>query len=514
MEGSDNSEAVYDQGTLGTTPYYTPYQKEVLQLQTSDLQPINMDLSPIFGSDSSVASPKEAPRSPSSSSSSESESSNSSVIHHLPVNTDDSELPIDTKLKEEFPDMEQQNHKVLEDNIDDMLQTRENGSYEELLRKFIKNEEELRVSNLNLQMSEKEISNLKSRVEKKLKMREADLEYERGRVLELQKQIADLGTHVPDCDYKISKLMEEMELTREQLKVSNDEIARLQDELVSSTCDGTNDLQAQLEVGQEKIATLETQLDSGRKQIQELEDRVIWYKANEAKNELEVQNLKDEMLDAQAQILLEKNQLLSDIESLSEEKLQMNSRLKELELESHFLQNELKEREAEKLILEEMHVFELNALEGEVSSLKEELGQRTYDIESLNKEFDKHKQKYDMLMTEKDGANATIHKLMAEVSFRNDQIENKERELQQLQVQQAELISGSETRLNLVNELKQKVEELKEEVARQNGVISDRAEEKREAIRQLCFSIEHYRSGYQELLQAFTGHKRHAVIAS
>jgi chromosome segregation ATPase len=153
-------------------------------------------------------------------------------------------------------------------------------------------------------------------------------------------------------------------------------------------------------------------------------------------------------------------------------------------------------------------------MQGEISSLKEELSQRRHEVEAVNKGFDKHKQKFDMLMTEKDEANAKIDKLKAEISFRDDQIENMERELFQQRTQQAELTAESETRLNLLNELKLKVEEFEKAVTRQNAVISDRDEEKREAIRQLCFTIDHYRSGYKELLQAFTGHRRRTVIAS
>ncbi|MCI53954.1 tropomyosin-like, partial [Trifolium medium] len=48
---------------------------------------------------------------------------------------------------------------------------------------------------------------------------------------------------------------------------------------------------------------------------------------------------------------------------------------------------------------------------------------------------------------------------------------------------------------------KLRVEELVKEVSRQNGVISDKDEEKREAIRQLCYSLEYYRSRYRELLK-------------
>ncbi|XP_061356059.1 protein NETWORKED 4B [Gastrolobium bilobum] len=490
MEGSGNSDVGCDQGSLLVTPYYTPYQKQILQ--KSGLQPVNMDLSPSTGGDSTVVSTKEGSGSPSSSSS-------------------------------DSADLEQQIQIVGEEKIDNILWARGNESYDELLREFIKNEEELKVSNFKLQLSETEIVNLKNQIEKRedqldnvrkeLKMKEDNLEYEKGNVLELQKQTADLETHVPDCCYKIAKLVEQLELANEQLKTSNDEIARLREELRSKSSD-THELQGQLDVAQENVATLECQLDSGRKQIGELEDRITLYKVNETNLELEVQKLKAEMLDAQVQFSLEKDQLHSDFVSLSEVKIQLGSRLEEWESRSNALENKLRQFEAEKLKLEELHASQQMVLQGEISCLKEELGLRRHDVEAVNNEFDRHKQKYDLLMTERDGANAKTHKLMAEVSFRDNQIANFERELFQLSAQQAELISGSETRLNLVNELNLKVEELEKEVTRQNAVISDRAEEKREAIRQLCFSLDHYRSGYQELLQAFTGYKRHAVIAS
>ncbi|KAF5736492.1 hypothetical protein HS088_TW14G00635 [Tripterygium wilfordii] len=73
------------------------------------------------------------------------------------------------------------------------------------------------------------------------------------------------------------------------------------------------------------------------------------------------------------------------------------------------------------------------------------------------------------------------------------------------------LITGYESAQKQVTELKARVEELEKEVDRQKVVISDRAEEKREAIRQLCFSLEHFRTGYKELCQAYKGH---AVITS
>ncbi|RDY04153.1 Protein NETWORKED 4B, partial [Mucuna pruriens] len=482
MEGSENSDAGRDQGNVSVTPYYTPYPKHMLL--KSGLEPVNMDFSPSSGGDSS-ASMKEGYGSPSSSSSSSSDS-------------------------------EQQSQIVGQEKTDDISWETEIRSYDELLKEFLKKEEELRVSNFKLKLSEEEIMKLKIQTEKsegqlnsallELKVKEHNLEYEKEQVLELQKKTADLETHVPDCCYKIAKLVAKLELAEEQLKISNDEIARLKEEL-DSRSSGTRELQGQLEVAEDNVATLQSQLDSKRKQNRDLEDKITWYKANEVNHELEVQKLNAEMLDAQAQFSLEKDQLHSDIACLSEESIHLGAILEEYESRSNVLEDKLSQFEMEKLKLEELLATQQMVLQGEISCLKEELDQRRHDVEAVNKEFDRHKHKYDMLMTEKDEANAKIDNLMAEASFRDNQVANMEREMFQLRGQKAELISGSAATLNLVNELKLKVDELEKEVTQQNAVISDRAEEKREAIRQLCFSLEHYRSGYKELLQAFAGHK-------
>lgn len=508
MEGTGDFGEGLDKESSLVTPYYTPYQKQ--GLQKSGPQPVNLDFSPSSGGVSSAASQKEGSESSSSSSSSDSETDSciKSVIHYhgTAVNTDD-EGTTQGKLKEDLADTERQNQFVGEGG---------NNSYDELLKKFIKNEEELRVSNLKLKLSEEEIIKLKNQneksegqldsVQKELTLNKDELENKKGQVLELQKQKAELETHVPN-------LVEQLEVANEQLKISNDEVARLRKELGSSSAE-TRQLQDQLEVAQENVTKLEGQLDSGRKQICELEDRITWFKTNETNLEVEVQKLKDEMHDVQAQFSFVKDQLHSDIASLSEIKTQLTSTLEEWESRSHLLANKLRRCEAEHLEQEELYATQQMVMQGEISSLKEELHQRRHDVEAVNKEFDMHKQKYDMLMTEIDEANANIDNLKAEISFRDDQIANMDRELIQLRAQESELITRSETRLNLVNELKLKVEELEKEVTRQNVVISDRDEEKREAIRQLCFSLDHYKSGYKEILQAFTGHRRHTVIAS
>lgn len=62
--------------------------------------------------------------------------------------------------------------------------------------------------------------------------------------------------------------------------------------------------------------------------------------------------------------------------------------------------------------------------------------------------------------------------------------------------------------------LSERVEALEREVESQRAVISDGAENKREAIRQLCFSLQHYRDGYNELRRALLDHRRPPSLLS
>ena len=224
MEDSVKFDAGSDQGNALVTPYYTPYPKHLLP--KSGLQPVNIEFSPSSGGDNSVASMKEGPGSSSSSSSSSTDS-------------------------------EQERKIVGEEKTDNVSLESENRSYNELLKEFLKNKEELKLSNIKLKLSEEKIVKLNVQIEKsegelnnvlvELKVKEENLEYEKGQVLELQKKTADLETHVPDCSLKIAKLVAQLELAEEQLKISDDEIARLEEELNSRSL-GTRELQGQLEV--------------------------------------------------------------------------------------------------------------------------------------------------------------------------------------------------------------------------------------------------------------------------
>ncbi|XP_045822085.1 protein NETWORKED 4B-like [Trifolium pratense] len=443
-------------------------------------------------------------------------------------------------LEENYLDMEEQNQFVGVENSDDgLLWEMDNRSYEELLKKFLEKEEELRVSNFKLTLSEQEIIKLNVQVEnsdaqldnvskqlklkeeellkqkelseeeifelkiqieksenrlnnvnKELKRKEEELKIQKellvGEVFKLQKQIAELDTHIiPEFSCRITNLVERHEVAHEKLKILNFENENLKKELEKKSTE-THELQGQLKVAQENMAKSELELVSNRKQIQMLGDSVIMYESKAANYEQEVQKLNSELLDLQAKFSLEKDELHLDIAS----SLDFLSKLK-IELTSQLVDCQSRNKELE-MVLEE-----------EINCLREELGQKMHLVEAANKETE-------MVVIERDEANAKIDKLEADVCSRDDELSNIKKCMEKLQASLKRHLVNFETLKELMvnkkinmNERKMwklRVEDLEKEVSRQNGVISDKDEEKREAIRQLCYSLEHCRSGYHELL--------------
>ncbi|CAA2968412.1 Hypothetical predicted protein, partial [Olea europaea subsp. europaea] len=141
-----------------------------------------------------------------------------------------------------------------------------------------------------------------------------------------------------------------------------------------------------------------------------------------------------------------------------------------------------------------------NMLGAQVEQLNAVMTERNDHIEELNKSLDELKLKYETLMAEKDNLNAKLAEFSAETNSKEDRVDQMN----------YELIAARE----LAEDLRSRVKELEIEVEKRQEIIMEGAEEKREAIRQLCFSLEHYRSGYHQLRQAVKGHKRLPVMAS
>ncbi|KAJ0705363.1 hypothetical protein HanPI659440_Chr14g0572631 [Helianthus annuus] len=141
----------------------------------------------------------------------------------------------------------------------------------------------------------------------------------------------------------------------------------------------------------------------------------------------------------------------------------------------------------------------------DIGRLEMEVSEKCRSVNDLNKHLDSLKLK-------KDEVTAKVDTLRAEKRSQDNLVGELETCLNSIQVEHVGVVSSFENAQKVIDELKLKVMELEREVVRQREVISDSAEEKREVIRQLSFSLEHYMSGYKQLRQAFIGNKKHVVL--
>jgi chromosome segregation ATPase len=199
-----------------------------------------------------------------------------------------------------------------------------------------------------------------------------------------------------------------------------------------------------LQLSEQEIIKLNVQVENSEVQLDSVCEELNL-------KQKELQKLKSKMLDSQAKFCLEKDELKRELTSKLED---CDSRNKELE-------NKLSQYKLEE---EELHASQQKFFEDEIESLMEEQGQRM-----------------DMLMIELEKANNMIDYLKAEICSRDDKISNMKKFTDDVKTSLKELIIE-------VYNLKLGMGELEKEVTRQNGVISDMSEEKKEAnqaIRQL-----------------------------
>ncbi|KAL0709216.1 hypothetical protein Bca4012_016194 [Brassica carinata] len=319
-------------------------------------------------------------------------------------------------------------------------------SYSELMKKLGQYEEELRIKSLKLQDSEQEIEQLKGESEKR----------------------------------------ESAVLLAENLRA---ELETAQREIERKDADIVTEKRRALEL-QGQVVDLESQLLDLRFNVGNVVDELHVSKERLAAADAEISKLEGMLCDCQQKFSTEKTKLESDVSCLLEKQT--------------FLEDQIKHSDSENM---EMKSREVN-LEAEINALKTDLASRDERIEALNKDFDEHKLRYDMLMAEKDGVCAEVNNLKAEMRSRDIQITQMEEQLNQLVYRETELVSESGTAKNTIEELRAMVKELEKLVELQRNAISEGEEEKREAIRQLCYSLDHYKSGYRQLLRFLSSSKK------
>ncbi|WMV19965.1 hypothetical protein MTR67_013350 [Solanum verrucosum] len=437
---------------------------------------------------------------------------------------------VKTTLQGDYLEMENKEENAYgidHESLDCTSKLREDREYEMVLNSIMDQEHKLSVSDQKIQFSEEEIQGLKYELERneavaklivflkvqldtarsEVTMHKDDLEMDRCTIQELQKQVALLESQVSNSDNKIERWESELEMTREKLEASEEEVAKLKHDCSKVITENTCYLADQLELTQEELILLKGKLESEERRASELHEGVMRYKADISDCDQEIRRINAVLEETQQNFCMQKEQFQSQMTSLSEQQALQEARTEQLEMQNRSLERKASQCGAQMVEMKTLHEVQEIKWKAEIECLKMEINKKGEVVQGLNKDLDKLKLDYDTVVAEKDEEHAKVQTLGAEVMSRDIQIQEMENHLKQL-------IAGSESAQKSIEELRLKVEELQNEVERQTLVISDRAEEKREAIRQLCFSLEHYRIGYKELLQDCVQRRRHAVIGA
>ncbi|CAA0811009.1 Unknown protein [Striga hermonthica] len=263
---------------------------------------------------------------------------------------------------------------------------------------------------------------------------------------------------------------------------------------------------------QMKIVELEGELEFEKKKVYELQESVEKYTTELSDRDVRIQELNAELEIALGNFALEKWQLEASISKLSERLNFLEAENKELRLQCKLLDDEIKKLQDGKIEIEKEQEASRIIWQDNIEYAKIELSKKTALADALNKNLDGLKLKYDILKAENDGLNAKLQTLVAEQQSQEDHIEDLEHNLQRVEFENKQLISGADSAKKLMDELKLRSDELQKEVHMQEVVISDMAEEKREAIRQLCFSLDYFRFAYEDLRSAYVVRKRPVAV--
>ncbi|KAK0579269.1 hypothetical protein LWI29_023702 [Acer saccharum] len=399
-----------------------------------------------------------------------------------------------------------------EESTDDSVKGGKNENCVDHLASIARYEQDLRLANEKIQLSREEISRLKIELQKYKSEVNNDLQAEPGSSMEKDVETGEAETdsegriseldqaETLEPDNKIQALEEELRITKEKLQVSEVEIASLKRDIETGKSEKIRTLQNQLELAQKDSAAWKAKVNSERREVSKLQERITRLKTSLTDRDHEVRDLKLAVSDAEEKIFPEKAQIKAEISGLFEEKTRLEEQLKEWEQRGRSLEEEIRRIKAEKT---EMEV----RLKGEIEQLKTDITKRDDSIEDLNGSLD-------ALKSARDGLNEELLKLKADLISRDDQIDQLEKHLHDLHMEHMELNVHADEARKLILELRSRTKELEEEIEKQRVIILEGAEEKREAIRQLCFSLEHYRNGYLRLREAFVGNRRVPVLAS
>ncbi|XP_022847109.1 protein NETWORKED 4B-like isoform X2 [Olea europaea var. sylvestris] len=442
----------------------------------------------------------------SSTSDSESESDGSSINNYSATQSNDEEHDLRGRINEleTEPSDVKERLEMQQKEISEGSFKKSDSKNSEALAKVAEYEEDLRIAKENIRQFEEKNSLLLIELQKCKSLKVPEVE--QNQVRELQESIDASKADVFDPMNEIQTLEEELKITQEKLHESEKEVANLRDKLGGNKL-SIQLLQDQLISSQKEISIWMIKLENEKSEVSKLQDLIESYKSNLADRDQEIQGLKEAISNASKSLSEENKQLQSDLTTMSKERTYLENSLKELDLRCQSLEENVSRAEAGKVEMEVVLRAQIEQLQAEISKKKDHL-------EELNKILEALKLNHNMLRSEKDSLDAKISTLSAERCSKDDQIEQMKNHLHQLHMEHVELIVAAEGAHKLAEKLRRRVKELETEVERKEEVIREGAEEKREAIRQLCSSLEHYRNDYHWLRQVVTSLKRPPIIAS
>ncbi|CAH8282359.1 unnamed protein product [Eruca vesicaria subsp. sativa] len=255
---------------------------------------------------------------------------------------------------------------------------------------------------------------------------------------------------------KMQDLEEELSMAKEKLQDFEKEVSCLKTELESSKAgeEKLHSLQDELELAQIDADTHRNKFNAEKKEVLRLQERMAIVETSLQERDKEISALKAAVSEAEEKILTEKEHMKGEMSKLLEEQSQLGEKLREVESYVRIITEE--KAEMEEKLREETQ--KLSVMRAESDVLREEIGKREEKI----KEMEKH--------------------------------------MKELHMEQVRL--------------RRRSSELSEEVEKTRVATSEVAEQKREAIRQLCVSLDYYKDGYERLWKVVAGHKRGVVFAS
>ncbi|CAJ2657656.1 unnamed protein product [Trifolium pratense] len=160
--------------------------------------------------------------------------------------------------------MEKENQFVgLENTDDSLLWEIDNRSYDELLKKFNERENQLGNVREELKLKEEEVHKQKELSEEEIFKMKIQIEERENQLANVREELKlkeeELQKKNVELDNKVANMAEKLEVANEQLKISKDEIAIVRKELGSKSFK-SRELQDQLKVTQENMVKLECEI--------------------------------------------------------------------------------------------------------------------------------------------------------------------------------------------------------------------------------------------------------------